>query len=157
MRDGVCELLAGQLFACFAAGAGVEAGAGLGAVLLEGGQRVAVAQAVGFQLEDRFTAGFAPELLRALDAVVQLFDRGFHVAARDRQALLAVVRVVPARLLVPQVRQHGVHDFPRTGDAVGGGGRAEFLLSRLQAAITFVTWPDQTQPIHSQDTAHPTR
>lgn len=65
---------------------GVEAGAGL---LTGGPERfsgLAVAQAVGAELQEGFGSGLAPELFGAFDSVVQLLHRRFHNAAGEGQA-----------------------------------------------------------------------
>ena len=57
-------------------------------------ERVSVGKLVGSELQQGFAAGFGPEFFAPFHTLVDLFDGGFDGTERDRQAGLAVRRVV---------------------------------------------------------------
>ena len=54
------------------------------------------------KLENGLGPGLAPELLRAVDSLVEELDGGLDVAARSRQSLLAIARGVHSLLVALQ-------------------------------------------------------
>lgn len=149
-----CECGTGFVISCgllcaFFSGSGVEAVAGGLAEVPEVGEGVAVAEAVGPELQDCFAAGFAPEFFRALDSEVQLLDRRFHVTARDRQALFAIGGIIHAGLLVAQVRQCPGHDADWAGFAVRFLGFTEVKLAGFESKddIGNPALPDPLDPL----------
>ena len=66
-------------------------------------QRVALAQGVGAELQEGFAVVLAEELFAPFHADVDEIDRQFDVAARQRQALLAVLRIVHPILMIGEI------------------------------------------------------
>jgi hypothetical protein len=68
-------------------------------------EAVFVIERGGADLQDGLcSAGAVPEFLRALDAVVDLFDERFNHRRRHRQPRLAIFGVFHARLVVHEIR-----------------------------------------------------
>ena len=63
------------------------AGSEAGSFPPEGGEGIGFAQVVGCQLQEGFGAAFGPEFFGPFHPSVDLFDRGFDVAARHERKI----------------------------------------------------------------------
>jgi len=94
--------------ACFWSGVGVSWPVGE-----VGDESFLIAEPCGAEVEDRFgIAVVVPEFLAALDSLTHHLDPGFHRAARDWQAVAAVLRVVHSASIVLEVAVFAVEDAP---------------------------------------------
>src|ERR1019366_4361221 len=112
-------------------------------------ERLVVAQAVGEQLQDLFGPWRRPDLLRSLDALVDLFHRRLDIAARYRQPLPAILGVAHLVLMVLQVGQGLGHDLTGARFAILLRRRTQFQLPLGQGRddLGHLATPDPADPL----------
>jgi len=124
-------------------------GSGWAAVFVKLIDPVVLAQVGDPDLEDGLAAAFDPELLRALDPLVELLNQRLHRRTGDGQARLAIVRVIHPVGIALHILQGQRHDASRIVIRCLGRGWPQALAGGLKAGDQRLdlAGPSPTKPL----------